>query len=133
MDNDQLVRKIDELERALRRDGPELSKRLNQLQRRDKWNDVTVFSLLTLSAVLLATALATLSPAAGGAGVVSYLASFLVDQRHQRRLAGPSQDGRTGNTIPVTPTTAVVTTRPTRRTSNVATPEPQVRKFSAAA
>jgi hypothetical protein len=31
MDNDQLVRKIDELERALRRDDPSLLKRLNQL------------------------------------------------------------------------------------------------------
>ena len=97
MDDDQVVRKIDELERALRRDGPELSKRLNQLQRRDRWNEVTVCSLLTLSAVLLATALATLSPAAGGAGVVAFLASFLVDQRHQRQHTGPSQDGRTGN------------------------------------
>jgi Protein of unknown function (DUF3040) len=133
MDNDQLVRKIDELERALRRDDPSLSKRLNQLQRRDKWNDVAVFSLLTLSAVLLATALATLSPAAGGAGVVAYLASFLVDRRHQRQLTGMPQDGRTGNTMAVTPTTAGTTTRPTRRTSNVATPEPHVRKFSAAA
>jgi hypothetical protein len=113
MDNDQLVRKIDELERALRRDDPSLSKRLNQLQRRDKWNDVAVFSLLTLSAVLLATAVATRSPAAGGAGVVAYLASFLVDQRHQRQLTGPSQDGRTGNTIAVTSTTAGTTTRPT--------------------
>jgi hypothetical protein len=95
MDNDQLVRKIDELERTLRRDDPSLSRRFEHLQRRDKWNALAVFSLLALGAVLLATALATLSVAAGCAGVVAYLGSFLVDHRYQRQLTGPSQHERT--------------------------------------
>lgn len=95
MDNDQLVRKVDELERALRRDDPSLSKRFEHLQRSDKWNALAVFSLLALSAVLLTTALATLSVAAGCAGVVAYLGSFLVDHRHPRQLTGPSREQRT--------------------------------------
>jgi hypothetical protein len=95
MAGDQLVRQIEEFERALQRDDPSLSRRFNHLQRSDTLNDVAIFSLLALSAVLLATALATLSVAAGCGGVVAYLASFLVDHRHQRQLTGPSQDERT--------------------------------------
>jgi hypothetical protein len=48
-------------------------------------HEVSVFGLLTASAVLLAFALARLSVAAGVAGVVAYLTSALIDQRRERR------------------------------------------------
>jgi hypothetical protein len=96
--SDQLARQIDEIERALEQEDPSLAKRFERLQRTNTRNDIAVFSLLTISAVLLATALATLSAVAGLGGVAAYLASFLVDTRHQRRLTGPSHDERTRTT-----------------------------------
>jgi hypothetical protein len=91
MNTDQLGRQIDELERALQQQDPSLVKRFEKLQRTNTRNDIAVFSLLTISAVLLAIAFATLSAVAGLGGVAAYLASFLVDTRHQRKLTGPSQ------------------------------------------
>jgi hypothetical protein len=95
MKNIQLARQIDELERALQQEDPSLATRFEKLRRTNTRNDVAVFSLLTISAVLLAIALATQSAIAGLGGVAAYLASFLVDSRHQRKLTGPSQDERT--------------------------------------
>jgi hypothetical protein len=95
MNDDQLARQIDELERALERDDPSLAKRFDKLQRANTRNDVAVFSLLAISAVLLAVAFTTLSAVTGLGGVAAYLASFLVDTRYQRRLGGPpNQDGQ---------------------------------------
>lgn len=88
MNNDQLVRQIDELEQALLSDDPSLSKRFRKLQHDNTRNDVAVFSLLAISAVLLAAGLATLSLTASCVGVAAYLASFLIDNRHERRLRG---------------------------------------------
>jgi hypothetical protein len=90
MTSDQLAPQIDEMERVLQQDDPSLAKRFEKLQRTNTRNDIAVFSLLIISAVLLAIALATLSAVAGLGGVAAYLASFLVDSRHQRRLTGPS-------------------------------------------
>ena len=84
--NDQLARQIDDLEENLRRDDPALAQQFNKLQRAHTRNDVTVFSLLAAAAVLLAIALANTSRVAGLSGVAAYLASFLVDNRHQRKL-----------------------------------------------
>jgi hypothetical protein len=95
VNTDQLARQIDELERALEQEDPSLAKRFEKLQRTNTRNDIAVFSLLTISAVFLAIALATLSAVAGLGGVAAYLASFLVDTRHQRRLTGLSQGDRT--------------------------------------
>ena len=92
MNNHQLARQFDELELALVQDDPSLSKRFRNLQQRSTRNDVAVFSLLTLSAVLLAAGLGSLSPFAWGAGVAAYVASFIVDNQHERTLRGPSQD-----------------------------------------
>jgi hypothetical protein len=89
MKNDQLAQQFDELEQALEQEDPSLARRFDKLQRTNTRNDVAVFSLLGISAVLLAIALATLSAVAGLGGVAAYLASFLVDTRHQRRLSGP--------------------------------------------
>jgi hypothetical protein len=95
MNNDQLARQIDELERALAHEDPSLAHRFKKLQHANTRNDVAVFSLLAISAVLLAIALTTLSAVAGLGGVTAYLASFLVDTRYQRRLSGPSnRDGQ---------------------------------------
>lgn len=95
MKNDQLVREIDEIERTLVQDDPALEKRFRKLQHANTRNDVAVFSLLTISAVLLAVALATLSLAASCVGVGAYIASFLVDNRHERTLRRPRRGERT--------------------------------------
>ena len=94
INNDELARQIDELEQNLRRDDPALAQQFNKLQRAHTRNDVAVFSLLAAAAVLLAVALATTSRVAGLGGVAAYLASFLVDNRHQRRLRRPSTPHR---------------------------------------
>jgi hypothetical protein len=90
MNTDQLAQQIDELERALQQEDPSLARRFEKLQRTNTRNDAAVFSLLAISAVLLAIALATPSAVAGLGGVAAYLASFLVDTRHQRRLSAPA-------------------------------------------
>jgi hypothetical protein len=89
MKNEQLDRQIDELERALRHEDPALSKRFDRLQRNSMRNDIVVFSLLAVSAVLLAVGFATLSPFAWAAGAAGYIGSFAVDSRHERGLRGP--------------------------------------------
>jgi hypothetical protein len=95
MKNDPLARQINQIERAMRQEDPSLAKRFEKLQRTNRRNDIAVFSLLTISAVLLATAFATLSAVAGLGGVAAYLASFLVDNRHQSKLTALSQDEST--------------------------------------
>jgi hypothetical protein len=92
-DDDQLARRINELEQSLQRDDPSLAKELRKLEQRDNRNAVAVFSLLVISAGLLATSFATTSTTALAAWVgagTAYLASFLVDHRHQRKLRQPS-------------------------------------------
>jgi hypothetical protein len=90
MNTNQLAQQIDEVERALEQQDPALAKRFEKLQRADTRNDVAVFSLLAVSVVLLGVFWATLSVAAGIGGVAAFLASFLVDTRHQRRLKAPN-------------------------------------------
>lgn len=82
-------RAIDALEQRLRRDDPLLVDRFHDLERRDRRTTLAVFALLAASVVLLALALATVSPVAGGAGVATYLASFAVDRRHRKMLREP--------------------------------------------
>ena len=91
MNNDQLDRQIEELERFLHRDDPSLSKRFRQLERESTRNDVTVFSLLAISAVLLGIGVANLSLVAFCTGAAAFVASFLVDHLHQRKLDEPSR------------------------------------------
>lgn len=92
MSTDQLTRQIDAIEQRLREDDPWLVKRFVALERRQRLNEVAVFALLTISAVLLAITLMTRSAVAGGGGVAAYLASFLVDGLHQRKLHRPPRD-----------------------------------------
>jgi hypothetical protein len=92
LSHSQLAREIDELERNLRREDPALVKQFRRLDGARRRNEVTVFSLLAVSAVLLAIALAVRSPVAGLGGVGAYLASFVVDRRHQRTLRRTSSD-----------------------------------------
>jgi hypothetical protein len=91
MNSNLLTRQLDEIESTLRREDPALARRFKKLQRADTRNDVAVFSLLTISAVLLGAFWATFSAAAGLGGVAAYLASFVVDSHHQRQLARSSQ------------------------------------------
>jgi hypothetical protein len=92
MNSDQLTRQFDQIESTLRREDRALARRFKKLQRADTRNDVAVFSLLTVSAVLLGAFWATLSVIAGLGGVAAYLASFLVDTHHRRQLARPPRE-----------------------------------------
>jgi hypothetical protein len=92
MNSDLLTRQFDDIESTLRREDPALARRFKKLQRADTRNDVAVFSLLTISAVLLGAFWATLSVAVGLGGVAAYLASFVVDTRHRQRLTRPSRE-----------------------------------------
>ena len=90
MNNDQLDRQIEELERLLHRDDPSWSKRFRELERGSTRNDVTVFSLLAISALLLGIGVANLSLVAFLTGAAAFVASFVVDHLHERRLHDPS-------------------------------------------
>lgn len=93
MNIDQLDQQIDEFEQALHREDPSLSKRLRKLERGSTRNDLTVFSLLVISAVLFWIGLANQSPVAFAIGAAAFVASFLVDSLHERTLDEPSRGG----------------------------------------
>jgi hypothetical protein len=75
-----------QLERCLTHDDPAMARRFRQLERRHQLNDVAVFCLLVISAVLLAVALVTASWPFWIVGATSFVASFVVDTRYQRML-----------------------------------------------
>ena len=93
MNNDNLDRQIEELERFLNREDPSLSKRFIELERASTRNVVSVASLLVISVVLLGIGLATLSFVAFGSGTVAFIGSFIVDGLHHRRLRNQSARG----------------------------------------
>lgn len=86
MNNDNLDRQIEELERFLEREDPLLSKRFIELDRASTRNVVSVASLLVVSVVLLGIGITTLSLVAFGSGTVAFIASFVVDGFYHRRL-----------------------------------------------
>ena len=86
MNEDQVTQAIDEIERVLRREDPELVQRIRHLRRRDDVTVLGVFVLLAAGAVLLIVGLATLSWPALAAGLFSLVSSVLVDQHHKRSL-----------------------------------------------
>lgn len=89
MNIEHLVREIDEVEAALRRDDPALSKRLRALESGSSLAVGAVFALLAIGAVLVTIGLATLSLAVWSTGVAAFAASFLVDRFRQRRHREP--------------------------------------------
>lgn len=88
MNDDQVHRAIDEMERSLRVDDPALLGRLRALQRRQALDVVAVFSLLVAASVLLGVGLLRSSAIVWCAGLGAYLASFAVDRWHKRYLRG---------------------------------------------
>ena len=86
MNSDQLDRQIHEIERSLLRDDPSFARRLRRLDQPDRCHDTIVFSLLAVSALLLAVGMATLAPIAWLAGASAFISSFVVDARYERRL-----------------------------------------------
>lgn len=81
MDDEHVNRQIDEIERHLRIEDPALVRRVEQQRRREATQAIAVFTLLTLSAVLLVAGLATVSPVVYCAGVAAFLAAFLADRQ----------------------------------------------------
>ena len=86
MTNDLLERQIDEIERAVLHDDPSFAMRF-RLEAPDTGHETLVFLLLAADALLLAVGLTTLAPAAWFAGSAAFIASSVVDARHQRKFA----------------------------------------------
>jgi hypothetical protein len=104
MDEDQVSRTIDELERSLRdgeieaigeveralaRDDPAFVRRFHGMCRAETAMVLAVFLLLATGTVLLTVGLATVSWPTWVAGVGAFLASFGVNHRHDRLLERP--------------------------------------------
>jgi Protein of unknown function (DUF3040) len=98
MNDDQVSRRIEELERALAQDAiekvehdlacddPAFTKRFRALHRAEIATVLTVFVLLAAGAVLLTVGFATRSWPTWIAGVLAFLASFAVDEHHKHAL-----------------------------------------------
>jgi Protein of unknown function (DUF3040) len=86
MNDEQVSRAIDEIERALRHDDPAFVQRVRALRRAEIGTVVTVALLLVSGAVLLTVGLATLSWAAWGGGLLALLVSVVVDEHHKHAL-----------------------------------------------
>jgi urea transporter len=85
MNDDQVSRRVEEIERGLVHDDPAFVQRLSALQRAETGTIVTVFLLLAGSVVLLTIGLATLSLPAWVAGCLAFVMSVTVDEHHKRR------------------------------------------------
>lgn len=86
MNDDQVARTIEEIERALVQEDPVFLRRVRHLQRREAATVLSVFALLAVGAVLLTVGLATLSWVVWCGGLVSLAAAAAVDQHHQAQL-----------------------------------------------
>lgn len=86
MHSERLDQQLIEIERELIRSDPELARRFGQLDDRATRRDRLVFSLLTVSVVLLAVGVSMPSVSAGSAGALAFVASFSVDNWYERRL-----------------------------------------------
>ena len=84
MHDDQLDDRIDEIEQELLRDDPAFGRQFAQLRPANGRHEAAVLTLLVSSAVFLMIGLAATSVAAWLIGVVSFVASFAVDARHER-------------------------------------------------
>jgi hypothetical protein len=86
MNDDQVSRALDEIERSLCQDDPAFERRLRAVRRSEIGTVLTVALLLVSGAVLLTVGLATLSWMAWGAGLIALLTSVLVDEHHKHAL-----------------------------------------------
>jgi DUF3040 family protein len=86
MNDDQVSRALDEIERSLCQDDPAFERRLRAVRRAEIGTVFTVALLLVSGAVLLTVGLATLSWMAWGGGLIALLTSVLVDEHHKHAL-----------------------------------------------
>lgn len=98
MNEDQVRRAIEELERGLTQeaieevehglahDDPAFVKRTRALRRAEIRSVLTVFLLLAVGALLLTVGVATFSWIAWSAGLLAFLASFVVNECHKHFL-----------------------------------------------
>jgi hypothetical protein len=84
MNNDRLVRQLEEIEHALTRDDPRLVQRFRRLGRRDTITTLIVGVLLAVGTVFLTHGIATLSFATWVIGVAAFIACFVADRRPGR-------------------------------------------------
>jgi hypothetical protein len=80
--NDDVSRRILEIEKGLLEDDPVFVSRVDHLRRREAVAAVAIFGLLMLGAVLLAVGLATASLLPWSLGLAALVASVLVDRCH---------------------------------------------------
>jgi hypothetical protein len=86
MKDDQVSRAIEEIEVGLAHDDPAFVRRVRALRRAEIGTVITVFLLLAAGTVLLTVGVATASSIAWGAGLLSFLASFVIDGHHKHAL-----------------------------------------------
>jgi hypothetical protein len=98
MDDEQVSREIDDLDRGLIRDAidelegglesddPDFMKRMHGLRRAEVTNAIAVIVLLATGAVLLTIGFATLLWPTWIAGGLAFLGSFAVDHHHNHTL-----------------------------------------------
>ena len=85
MNDEQIGRAIDELERALVVDDPGFVQRIRHVQRRETVHVVAVFVLLGAGMVLLTAGLASTAVVPWALGLASLLFAVVVDEVHKRR------------------------------------------------
>jgi hypothetical protein len=86
MNDEQVGRQIDDIERALRAEDPAFVHRVRNVQRKDAVNVLVVSVLLAVGAVLLTAGLATRALIPWLAGLVALIAAVLTDDHHKRTL-----------------------------------------------
>jgi hypothetical protein len=85
MNDEQVGRAIDELERALAIDDPGFVQRVRNVRRRETAHDLAVFVLLAAGVVLLTAGLASRAVLPWVLGLVAFLLAVAVDEIHKRR------------------------------------------------
>jgi hypothetical protein len=85
MNDEQIGRAIDELERALVIDDPEFVHRIRKVHRLETAHVVAVFVLLAAGLVLLTAGLASTAVVPWALGLASLLLAVVVDEVHKRR------------------------------------------------
>ena len=85
MNDEQVGRAIDELERALVIDDPGFVHRIRNVQRLETVHVAAVFVLLAAGVVLLTVGLASTAVVPWALGLASLLLAVVVDEVHKRR------------------------------------------------
>lgn len=84
MNDEQVRREIDEIERALVTEDAAFVHRIRNLRRNEAVHAVAVFGLLAVGAVLLTIGMATYALIPWSLGAVAFALAVLVDELHQR-------------------------------------------------